>query len=507
MGPSGCGKSTLLKALTGDNPATGGKVFLFGLNLIEHYKLLKKKIGYVPQEDITHRDLTVYETLYYAAKLRLDQSTTDKEIKDRINEVLSALNINNDNIIKTRVKSLSGGQRKRVSIAVELLNKPSILFLDEPTSPLDPETIEEFLKCIQALCRKGTTVIMVTHKPEDLNFADRLIFMGSNGYHVYDGSKEKILPYFQKSHIVEIYTLLSQKEVSQNWYQKWYSISELPRVEGSKQLQIDRDVNSFYQFKWLLKRNIAIKMGNPANLRLQVLQPIIISLLLILVFNNLVNDGLPTPGVIFMMNIAAIWFGVSNAAREIVDELPIYKRERMFNLKIGPYLCSKLTLLGTIGILQTFVLTTIIKLNYQAQLVMFGSTWLFLWLIFISGVILGLLISASAKNTESVMTILPIALLPQNILAGIVAPIDDKFTEILSFLTLGRWGTEGLARIQDKFESGAFKEHILDKSLYYDKAFTAFNSFQANIHVILSMNVIIIALTIYQLYKKDSIPS
>jgi hypothetical protein len=92
-------------------------------------------------------------------------------------------------------------------------------------------------------------------------------------------------------------------------------------------------------------------------------------------------------------------------------------------------------------------------------------------------------------------------------LAGIVAPIDDKFTEILSFLTLGRWGTEGLARIQDKFQAGTFKEHIIDKSLYYDNSFTAFNSFQANIFVILTMNVIIMALTIYQLYRKDSIPS
>ena len=154
MGPSGCGKSTLLKCLNGENPATQGNVFIHGLSIIEHFNLIKKKIGYVPQDDIIHKELSVYKTLYYAAKLRLPDDTTDEEINRRIDKVIGNLNLDQDknkDIRNIPVGDLSGGQRKRISIAVELLTEPTILFLDEPTSPLDPETIENFLKSLQIL--------------------------------------------------------------------------------------------------------------------------------------------------------------------------------------------------------------------------------------------------------------------------------------------------------------------------------------------------------------------
>jgi ABC-type multidrug transport system ATPase subunit/pSer/pThr/pTyr-binding forkhead associated (FHA) protein/ABC-type multidrug transport system permease subunit len=505
MGPSGCGKSTLLKTLTGDDPSTGGVIYLFGLEQKQHFKLLKKKIGYVPQEDIVHGDLKVYQTLYYAAKLRLNESTTEIQIQNRINEVLDALNINNDKIKHSRVKKLSGGQKKRVSIAVELLNKPSILFLDEPTSPLDPETIEEFLKCIQALCANGTTVVMVTHKPEDLNYADRVIFLGSNGYHVFDGKKEDILKYFHKDDLVQIYSLLGPTENSRTWHEQWYRTSIAPEVTSKTPLKIDRDINTFYQLKWLLKRNYSIKLGDINNLILQILQPVIIALLIALVFKNLIKDSIPVPGVLFMMNIATIWFGVSNSAKEIVGELGIYKRERLFNLKVGPYVGSKIIVLAALGLVQTFVLSAMIKINYQAQLTSFFQVWLFLWLINISASLLGLMISSMAKNAESVMALIPLALLPQNILAGIIAPIQDKITEFLSFLTLGRWGTEGLARIQDKFMEGNFANQLLNKNLYYDNSIRTFNSIEKNIIVILIMNSIFLTILIISLKKKDPI--
>lgn len=200
MGPSGCGKSTLLKALNGDSPASSGEVFIFGLELVKNYELLKQKIGYVPQDDIVHSELTVNETLYYAAKLRLSDGALETLIQERITEILVSLNLNDTAIRSTKIKNLSGGQRKRISIAVELLNRPSILFLDEPTSSLDPETIEEFLKCLRYLCQQGTTVIMVTHKPEDLHFVDEIIFLGAKGHHAFAGSKNEFLSYFQKKY-------------------------------------------------------------------------------------------------------------------------------------------------------------------------------------------------------------------------------------------------------------------------------------------------------------------
>ena len=174
MGPSGCGKSTLLKALNGDTPPTKGKVFLFNLELSTNWQYLKTQIGYVPQDDIVHRQLTVEQCLYYTAKLRLD-NISDRYIDKKIDQVLADLNILEKK--KNLISNLSGGQRKRVSIAVELMTDPLIMFLDEPTSPLDPQTIEDFLEILKKLSDRGTTVIMVTHKPEDLDYMDEVIFM------------------------------------------------------------------------------------------------------------------------------------------------------------------------------------------------------------------------------------------------------------------------------------------------------------------------------------------
>ncbi len=165
MGPSGCGKSTLLKALNGDNLPSKGKVFLFNQEISSNWQYLKTQIGYVPQDDIVHKQLTVEECLYFTAKLRLD-NLKDKEINNKIDKVLKELNILDKKF--DLINDLSGGQRKRISIAMELMTDPLILFLDEPTSPLDPQTVDDFLGIIKKLSEKGTTVIMVTHKPEDL---------------------------------------------------------------------------------------------------------------------------------------------------------------------------------------------------------------------------------------------------------------------------------------------------------------------------------------------------
>ena len=150
MGPSGCGKSTLLRALNGDFPATEGKVYIHDMELYGNYDYLKRLIGYVPQDDIVHKELSVENSLYYAAKLRLSSDVSKEDIWFKINEVLTNLNINDSEIRKRKVKDLSGGQRKRVSIAVELLTDPSILFLDEPTSPLDPKLLKIFF-CVSKI--------------------------------------------------------------------------------------------------------------------------------------------------------------------------------------------------------------------------------------------------------------------------------------------------------------------------------------------------------------------
>ncbi len=450
MGPSGCGKTTLLNILNGANPATTGNVLIHGMNLKNYYGLIKQKIGYVPQDDIVHKDLSVDDSLYYAAKLRMNEDTTESEIKDRINQVLSYLNINDKDIRLNKIKDLSGGQRKRVSIAVELLNRPSILFLDEPTSPLDPETIEDFLNILQNLTKsEGTTIVMVTHKPEDLNYVDKVIFLANKGHIAYHGDVVKVYDYFnvEEKSINKIYSLMSHINDAEKWYKKWQNKTENPTQSYTNNSQISEKHNysKIRQYYWLTRRYFHIKINDKLNLSLLFAQPIVIAILLSLIFDKF------EVGVIFLMAISSIWFGVSNSAKEIVDEIPIYTRERMYNLKIITYLLSKITVLSAIAFIQVSLFVVIVSIRYAYSDITMSNEILYILLMFLlafSATLLGLLLSAMFKTAEKVMTVVPITLLPQIMLSGVITSLNSGFKDLLSYFTLGRWGTEALSRIQ-----------------------------------------------------------
>ena len=451
MGPSGCGKSTLLKALCGDSPATSGEVKLFDLELKSNYDYLKTQIGYVPQDDIVHRQLTVQQSLYYAAKLRLP-SAKDAQIEAKIKSVLQQLNIEfiKDNL----VGKISGGQRKRVSIAVELLTDPMILFLDEPTSPLDPQTIEEFLGILRKLADNGTTVIMVTHKPDDLEFMDSVMFMSAGGHLVYDDSVHNYLSYFGVSKTREVYQELDQN--SKKWIDKRNSQrgAESKRIVSTPPVKNVGSIDFMHQFFWLSRRYLSIKLNDKMNTAVMIGQAPIIAMLVCIIFVNI------TQAVPFLMAISAVWFGANNAAREIVSELPIYKRERMFNQGILPYIFSKLFVLGGFAAIQSLLFIGIVSVFYSnatpPDVEWFNPLSSFLWMLFISiaASMMGLLISALVDTAEKVMTIVPIALIPQIMLAGLVAKISSGFVEFLSYFTLSRWGTEGFSIIQKEVMVG-----------------------------------------------------
>jgi len=224
------------------------------------------------------------------------------------------------------------------------------------------------------------------------------------------------------------------------------------------------------------------------------LQPLLIAILLKLAFPHLVSENfgvkIGSVSAIFMMTIAAIWFGVSNSAKEIVGEKPIFRRERMYNLSIGNYFLSKWIVLSLISFFQLLVFLLIIQFLYGNELNNFSHSFVFLFFISISSILFGLLLSALSKSTEEVMTILPIALLAQIILAGVISPLQNKVTEFFSYFTFGRWGTEGLARLQDvgntAFMSG------LNLNLYNDKLSGIFNSFSNNVIVIIILDIIFI---------------
>lgn len=509
MGPSGCGKSTLLKALNGDSPPTQGTIKLFDLDLHDHFDLVKHIIGYVPQENIVHEELTVQESLFFAAKIRLPEDTSTKEIDDRINEVLSSLKIDTPTIRKTKIAKLSGGQKKRVSIAVELLTKPKILFLDEPTSPLDPETIEEFLSCIRQLCKEGTTVIMVTHKPEDLNYVDRVVFMGVNGHLSYDGLKDGLLKHYNKESLIHLYALLSKKEEAKLWYERWFSGNK-ETATAFKKVELKRSsANVLHQTSWLIQRYFKIKVANPKNLLLLLIQPIFIAILIALSFSTLIEDNellgqQPKIGVMFLMAIAAIWFGVSNSAKEIVGEKDVAQREFRVNVLLFPYLISKQLVLFLLSAVQTFIFLGILMLVYP-DLNNFFFLYGILLVLSICAIQFGLMLSALTQTTEEVMSLLPIALMPQIILSGALQPIESTITMFLSYLTIGRWGTELLARVQDYGQENPIFMNTLGTFLYPENIDgLPTDSFEANGVGLFLVFVLMLLVVLVALYQRIS---
>ena len=449
MGPSGCGKSTLLKALNGDSPPSHGRVTICGLELNENYDYIKTHIGYVPQDDIVHRELSVYKSLYYAAKLRLNDAS-ETEINQKIDQVLNSLNITQ--LKESLVSKISGGQRKRVSIAVEILTDPLILFLDEPTSPLDPQTIEEFLQCLRKLADNGTTVIMVTHKPEDLDYMDSVIFMAEGGHLIYNGSTSGYMSYFSQDRVTQVYAELV-KEKAGPWINR-YKLENPPSTQKPlppQKIKSTAKINYLKQYYWLTARYFNIKLNDKVNSAFMIGQAPIIAILVIMIFDHI---ELAVP---FLIAVSGVWFGANNAAREIVGEFPIYKRERMFNQDIIIYIFSKLTVLGAFASVQAIIFIVILYSKFSGGSV--NVAWenpigTCLWMIYLSiaATMMGLFLSAVVNSTEKVMTLVPITLIPQILLAGVLSKISNAFVEVLSYITISRWGTHGFANLQEHME-------------------------------------------------------
>ena len=458
MGPSGCGKSTLLKALNGDTPPSKGKVFLFNQELSANWQYLKTQIGYVPQDDIVHQQLTVKQCLYFTAKLRLD-NIQDEDIDKKINQVLTDLKILDKK--NTIISSLSGGQRKRVSIGVELMTDPLIMFVDEITSPLDPQTVEDVLSIMKDLAEKGTTVLMVTHKPDDLEYMDEVIFMAEGGHIVYQGDTRKYKEYFKVKTAVSVFSQISGIK-SKTWIEKYRNPRPLSNSSVSKGLRYKSETSIIDQYKWLTIRYFTIKMNDKVNSFLMLVQAPIIAILICLIFKN-INSA-----VLFMIAISSIWLGAQNSAREIVCEQPIYKRERMFNLNIFPYIFSKITVLSFFSVIQSFIFILILYIKYNTGIVHLNNPfYLFIWMVFlsISASFLGLLLSSIVKTSERAMTVLPLILLPQIMLAGIISQVSNLIVEFISYLVLSRWGVEGFHIIQEKITGDVITNNFQQNGL------------------------------------------
>lgn len=485
MGPSGAGKSTLLSVLNGQTVPAAGRLVIGGLDLHDHYDLFRGRIGYVPQDDILHADLTVWQALWYAARLRLPRDTTDTEIETRIRDVIHQLGL--DGTEKTRVgdqrkRGVSGGQRKRVNLAMELLTDPPILVLDEPTSGLSSVDALSVIELLRKLADSGKTILVTIHQPsleafekfdavaviardESTKQVGRLAWFGR----AYPDSITFFEPQLSGSapptSVDGLLRGLSKRPVAE-WVRQW-------EASVAKSIWVDRRASShaealpprarrrprstapFTQWLTLVKRMIAVKVADGWGTAVLFLQAPIVGLLIAAVFSKVVRST-PTPdtwpkiGVnmattLFVTALAAIWFGCSSMAREIVTEWPIYRRERMVGLSIGAYVLSKMTVLLGIAAIQCLLLLAIV-----APACRIDSPWLWVFTMLyaaaLAGGALGLLISATLRTTEAASGILPVLLLPMIVLGGILVPLADlpALTQPLAAAMPSRWAFEGL---------------------------------------------------------------
>ncbi|GAB4442334.1 MAG: FHA domain-containing protein [Chloroflexi bacterium OHK40] len=513
VGGSGTGKSTLMKALCGYAPATSGQVLVGGDDFYRNFDNYRTVLGYVPQDDILHRTLPVERALGYAARLRLPADTAEPEIAARIARVLDDVEMapHRDKLVET----LSGGQRKRVSIGAELLADPSLFFLDEPTSGLDPGLEKKMMYTLRRLADSGRTVVLVTHATANISVCDHVAFMAA-GRMVYFGPPREALEFFNvtSGDFADIYTKLEgpgdpaspivQRDLKAE-YDRWaatrgpdgagkaappalaelwelkyraspqyqrYVVERLaeappaPVVQGNASATLPgraSTVSPLRQLGILARRYLDLTLQDRRNLLILLLQAPIIALLLLLVARGDALTGAQAEGllqrgeakkVLFMLATVSVWFGIINAAREIVKELPIFQRERLVNLKIGPYLASKVVVLSLLVLVQTVVLLGMLALRVRFPadtgllLPPLLETFITLLLTSLAGMALGLAISAASSSADRAISIVPLALIPQILFAGLIFTIEGVATP-LSWLTISRWSMDALGTSLD----------------------------------------------------------
>jgi ABC-type multidrug transport system ATPase subunit/pSer/pThr/pTyr-binding forkhead associated (FHA) protein len=530
MGPSGSGKTTLLLTLNGYLRPTAGQVRINGEDLHSIYDALRGSIGYVPQDDIVHPELTVWEAVRYSAKFRLPPDYSEEEIDRRVLTTLQQLgleNVKHLQIGKPEKKVLSGGQRKRVNIAMELVTDPVIMFLDEPTSGLAADDTTALVTLLADLAKQtGKTIITTIHQPakdefEKFNLA---LVMGLDGVPIFFGPTHPDAYRFFGSWLErqgkpiaidnprDMFDMLNRREqpvfealrasnptatrqqaraaAARDWNADFFnennptfrSMFSGKRQVGAgatnSQVPMKRPT-THGQFFHLFSRYLKIKQRDVAGSAIMLLQAPIIGVLLAIVFggqedvipfwclgaiqelatrsgevsegsSNILQNMKPIADhsvAIFFVTVAAVWFGTSNAAREIVSERAIYVRERMVNLGLFNYVVSKFVLLSLVTVIQCTVLLGIVffALGFSGGLHAFGIGLVTLVATAMNSVAIGLTLSTVVVSAEAAMALTPIALIPQVVLGGLMVPMTtNPNLEPLMLAMPARWGFQGL---------------------------------------------------------------
>ena len=453
VGGSGTGKSTFMNCISGVSRPTSGSVYINGNDLFKNYAVLKNIIGYVPQQDIVFNDLTLRDMLKYAADLRMPDDASIDEKKSRIKSVLETVELTGKEDVM--IKNLSGGQRKRASIAVELIADPKLFFLDEPTSGLDPGTERSIMKTLRKMANSGKTIILVTHTTLNLNLCDKIAFFGIDGRLCFSGKPKDALSFFNVDDFVDIYTILSKD--TEKWHQIFNNSTykdHIIRDESTTMIQKKNKKSFFKQFITLSKRYAKTIVNNKQQLSLLLAQaPIIAYLLSIVVTDELFQSYDEAKTFLFAMATASIWLGLLNSIQEICKERVTLQKEYMANLKLSAYLSSKIVVQCLLGLVQAILLVTTFALLVEVpEEGVFTSWFLEMTLVCFATIIsassIGLVASALSKNSSVAMSFAPLLLVPQLLFSGMLFPLED-IGENISYFILCRFTVEGFGTINN----------------------------------------------------------
>ncbi|MGA4669905.1 ATP-binding cassette domain-containing protein [Propionibacteriaceae bacterium Y1923] len=453
VGPSGAGKSTLLKALTGAQPATAGRVLYSGHDLYQNYEQLRTRLGVVPQDDVVHRDLTVRKSLGYAAELRLP-ADYDKPARDReVDKVIHELGLTPH--ADTLVKKLSGGQRKRTSVAMELITQPTLLLLDEPTSGLDPSLDRDVMELLRQQASGDRTVFVITHSVANLDECDYVMVLAPGGKLAYYGPPSGVAQRFGTDDYADIFDYI---KADPNRWQALERQAQLASGQAAQQVQRQgpppqlprpRPPKTDRQFSTLVRRQLAIIISDKSYAALSLFMPIVLGMAAwVIPGDQGFGSGQPSsePGqLLLVLVMCGALIGMVSTVRELIAERPIHLRERAVGVQPLIYLCSKVTVLTAMSLVQAILLVSVVLLNKggPSDGALFGGAFELIWMVFLMTLatgMMGLLFSALVTSQEQTMPVLAVSVIVQLLMCGGLIDITGRQPlDFISHLVPGRW--------------------------------------------------------------------
>ena len=465
IGGSGAGKSTLSRLIAGATCPSSGSITFEGHDIHAQFASLRSRIGMVPQDDVVHRQLTVTQALNYAAELRLPTDTSSEDRAQVVAQVIEELGLTKH--ADTRVDKLSGGQRKRASVALELLTGPSLLILDEPTSGLDPALDLQVMTMLRQLADAGRVVLVVTHSLSYLDLCDQVLLMAPGGKTAYCGPPDAIEATMGTTNWAKIFGMVGADpdEANRRFLAQAKPPPPIPDSERPADLGAPARSSTWRQFSTIARRQVRLIVADRAYFIFLALLPFVMGALALTVPGSTGfrvadpnGDGSDEPGsVLMLLTMAAVFMGTALTIRDLIGERPIFRREQAVGLSTKAYLLAKMAVFFAFAIVQSAIATTITILGKGAPTrpaLLLGSATLELYVataaMCVAAAMVGLVLSSLARSNEQIMPLLVVSLMLQLVLCGGMVPVTNRIgLDQMSWAVPSRWGYAAQASTVD----------------------------------------------------------